>query len=128
VGFDSRNLGGGVTLSGVANDPSGIDAVAKIGRTTAMTEGRITAFEVDNVQVDYDGGTATFDGQLEIESTGTGLFSDGGDSGSLIYTPEGLAVGLLFAGSSIGGSNGLGLTYANLLIDCLSTLDCELVI
>ena len=85
------------------------------------------AFEVDNVVVEYDQGSAVFDGQLEIESTGSGSFSDGGDSGSLIYTDGGLAVALLFAGSTQGGSNNLGLTYANPIEKVLSALNCELL-
>jgi hypothetical protein len=114
-------------LTGVAADPAAVVDVAKVGRTTALTRGRIVAFEVDNVVVEYDQGPAVFDGQLEIESSGDGPFSDGGDSGSLIYTDAGLAVGLLFAGSTQGGSNNLGLTYAAPIDDVLQALKCELL-
>lgn len=114
-------------LTGVAADPAAVVDVAKVGRTTALTHGRIVAFEVDNVVVEYDQGPAVFDGQLEIESTGDGPFSDGGDSGSLIYSDDGLAVGLLFAGSAQGGSNNLGLTYAAPIGNALSALKCELL-
>jgi len=90
--------------------------VAKVGRTTGLTHGRVTAIEVDNVVVSFDLGNLRFDGQIEIESTGRDVFSDGGDSGSLIVTKKGgksFGVGLLFAGTDLGGSNGLGLTLAN---------------
>jgi len=127
IEFDATTLGGDARLTGVAPDPTAVVEVAKVGRTTALTKGRIVAFEVDNVVVEYDQGPAVFDGQLEIESTGEGPFSDGGDSGSLIYTAGGLAVGLLFAGSAQGGSNNLGLTYAAPITTVLSALKCELL-
>jgi hypothetical protein len=87
--------------------------VSKLGRTTGLTHGRVTAFELDNVVVNYDLGNLRFDDQIEIEGSGAAAFSDGGDSGSLIVTDGVEAVGLLFAGGDHGGSNGLGLTYAN---------------
>lgn len=100
--------------------------VYKTGRTTGVTKGRVTAFDVDNVVVNYDVGNLRFDGQIEIEGTGKRPFSDGGDSGSLILDEDMLAVGLLFAGGETGGSNGLGLTYANpihrVLTDVKATL------
>lgn len=87
--------------------------VHKVGRTTGATKGRVTAFDVDNVVISYDLGNLRFDGQVEIEGTGNRAFSDGGDSGSLIVDSDMRAVALLFAGGDVGGSNGLGLTYAN---------------
>ncbi|WP_426593604.1 trypsin-like peptidase domain-containing protein [Cellulomonas sp. McL0617] len=93
----------------------GGESVGKIGRTTAMTHGRVTAIELDDVVVGYgeELGELTFDNQIEVESTGTGPFSRGGDSGSLVYREDGVAIGLLFAGSESGGDNGSGLTYVN---------------
>ncbi len=102
--------------------------VYKVGRTTGQTRGRITAIEVDQVWVPYNNalGTIRFDGQIEIEGTGQRPFSDSGDSGSLIVDGANLGIGLLFAGSERGGSNGKGLTYANGLSDALDALDVEL--
>jgi len=56
--------------------------------------------------------------QIEIEGDGDDLFSQDGDSGSLIVNSHRLAVALLFAGSDLGGSNGKGLTYAKHLQAC----------
>jgi len=126
IGYDATTLAEGVRLTKAVADGSEVEAVAKVGRTTGLTRGQVTAFEVDNVVVGYDQGDAAFDGQLEIETSGDSAFSDGGDSGSLIYTLDGLAVGLLFAGSEQGGSNGLGLTYANPIGEVLSNLHCVL--
>ena len=109
-------------------DPAEAGAVAKRGRTTGITRGRVTAFELDGVQVGYTRGTLTFDDQIEIEGTGTGAFSAGGDSGSLILTAEDAprAVGLLFAGSETGGPTGTGLTFANPIAAVLRELDVTL--
>ena len=90
------------------------DHVEKVGRTTGLTRGRITAIELDGLRVEYPVGTVTFDDQIEVASDGPGPFSAGGDSGSIVYAPDRLrAVGLLFAGSERGGPEGQGLTYCN---------------
>jgi hypothetical protein len=100
--------------------------VVKMGRTTGLTRGKVTAIEVDDIIVAYDSGDLIFDGQFEIESERDGPFSLGGDSGSLIMDAEGHARGLLFAGSDQGGSNGRGLTYATELGSILKDLDVDL--
>jgi hypothetical protein len=42
--------------------------VSKRGRTTALTHGTVTAFEVDDVVVSYPSlGNISFDGQIEVE-------------------------------------------------------------
>lgn len=87
--------------------------VQKLGRTTGLTRGRVTAFELDNVVVNYDLGNLRFDNQIEIDGMPGSPFSDGGDSGSLIVSDGTEAVALLFAGAEHGGTDGLGLTYAS---------------
>ena len=115
ITFKATTLTGVGTLSLAAAPPvEEIDLVEKIGRTTLHTRGRVTAFELDNLVVAYDQGNLRFDGQIEIEGASTEPFSQGGDSGSLIFTSLGHeAAGLLFAGGDQGGSNGKGLTFAN---------------
>ena len=117
---------GRITTTAVA---LGGEQVAKIGRTTSVTRGRVTAIELDNVVVGYgdDMGEISFDNQIEVESTGTGPFSRGGDSGSLVYRADGVALGLLFAGSESGGENGTGLTYINPIDAVLDALGVTLV-
>jgi hypothetical protein len=102
-------------------------AVAKIGRTTGLTRGRVTAFELDNVVVGFDVGNLRFDNQIEIESAGELPFSDGGDSGSLIVADR-LGVALLFAGSDQGGEGDQGLTYANPLRAVLDALKVDMAL
>ncbi|MBX9243484.1 hypothetical protein ICW40_01525 [Actinotalea ferrariae] len=116
-------------------DALGAEEVEKIGRTTGVTRGRITAIELDDVVVGYgeELGELSFDGQIEVESLGTGPFSRGGDSGSLVYLAggddrPGTAVGLLFAGSESGGENGTGLTYLNPIGAVLEQLGAELAV
>lgn len=108
---------------------TGVETVEKIGRTTGVTQGRVTAFELDDVVVGYgpEIGDVSFDDQIEVEGLGRGPFSRGGDSGSLVYVPgTGRAVGLLFAGSETGGENGAGLTYLNPIDTVLEALGAEL--
>lgn len=115
-------------LAGVGTPISFEDSkVSKVGRTTGESHGRVTAFELDYVAVEFDVGDLTFNNQIEIEGEGLHAFSDGGDSGSLIFDEELRAVGLLFAGSATGGSNGRGLTYANPIQEVLDTLKLEIV-
>ena len=126
IGYDPGWDGG--RLRGVAEaGPEAYEAVEKLGRTTGRTEGRITAFELDDVLVQYDTGTLRFDDAIEIEGT-SGAFSLPGDSGSLIVTSPGLlARGLLFAGSERGGPDGAGLTYANRIGEVLRRLEASLL-
>jgi hypothetical protein len=115
---DPATIGGNAVpegvLSGVVEEVLDGLAVAKTGRTTGHTTGTVTAVELDGVTVDYGRGQLlSFDDCLEVEGDGR-VFSDGGDSGSVVYALDGLsALGLLFAGSTTGGSGGTGLTYCN---------------
>ncbi|WP_345217857.1 trypsin-like peptidase domain-containing protein [Georgenia halophila] len=105
----------------------GGESVAKVGRTTGRTSGRVSAIELDDVMVGYGGlGAVSFDDQIEIESSTGGPFSQGGDSGSLVYREDGVAIGLLFAGSESGGPNGTGLTYVNPIWTVLDALGVNL--
>lgn len=70
--------------------------VQKTGRTTSYTTGRITVVNA-TVDVGYGGGRV---GRF-IDQIITTNMSAGGDSGSLVTTLDNVAVGLLFAGSSI---------------------------
>ena len=104
------------------------DEVSKVGRTTEVTHGRVTAFELDNIVVAYDLGNLRLDNQIEIEGSGTGPFSQGGDSGSLIVDADCQAVALLFAGGDQGGTNGQGLTFANPIRAVFDALKIDLLI
>jgi hypothetical protein len=114
IKFDPQTLTGVGKLKGVAATTVNKGTrVRKVGRTTGLTAGVVTAFELDNVVVAYDSGNARFDGQIEIEGAKDEPFSQGGDSGSLIIDQDRNALALLFAGGDNGGSNGKGLTYGH---------------
>lgn len=128
IEFDPRQIGSRGNLKGLGDVSQLAERaiVFKVGRTTGQTKGRITAFEVDQVDVEYDLGDLRFNGQIEIEGTGQRAFSDSGDSGSLIVDENLRGIGLLFAGGVEGGANGRGLTYANVLSDVLDALRVDL--
>ena len=123
---DVHKLKGIGTLAGQRSDLQVGDVVHKVGRTTGVRHGHVTAFELDGVAVEYDIGVISFDDQIEIEGAGNRSFSDAGDSGSLIVDDEMRAAALLFAGGDHGGSNGKGLTYANPIGAVLKALNVKL--
>jgi hypothetical protein len=87
-------MGGGVVAPAVNM------LVGKTGRTTQLTQGRITAINV-TVNVNYGSGrVGHFRDQFSVRSVNANPFSAGGDSGSVVWQwVQGLpAVGLLFAG------------------------------
>jgi hypothetical protein len=114
-------------LSAIPASPTGPVEVIKIGGTTGRTEGRMTAFTLTDVIVDYSFGPVQFHDQIEIESLTTTPFSRGGDSGSLIFTRDREPLALLFAGSALGGTTDSGLTYANPIGSVLEALGVTLV-
>lgn len=96
--------------------------VGKSGRTTGLTQGRVTQIGV-SVNVNYGGGrVALFRNQIAIQSVNGNPFSSPGDSGSLIWHwAAGVRpVGLLFAG---GG----GVTFANPIGAALAALNIRLL-
>lgn len=109
-------------------EPQDADHVQKLGRTTGLTAGRVSAFNVRSVIVEYEiSPTVRFDGQIEIQGHDGGQFSDGGDSGSLIVSEsDRVPIGLLFAGSDQGGDGGAPVTYANPIAEVLAALNVEL--
>ena len=97
------------------------DRVLKLGRTTGLTRGVVSAIEVDRVIVGYDQGEKRFDDQIELTGLANTPFSRGGDSGSLIVDAGRHPAALLFAG------NDADTTYANPLAAVLAALKITLV-
>lgn len=95
--------------------------VHKFGRTSLYTAGRIKMVATDTT-VDYERGSVVFKNQIVIVGLNNTVFSQPGDSGSLIIERESqTAVGLLFAGSPSH-------TLANHIEDVLQALNVTLVI
>lgn len=110
-------------IAGVRADPLDEgEVVHKVGRTTGVTKGRVSAIEVDDLWVEYDDGDLEFNGQIEIAPDDPDEpFSLGGDSGSLIVDTRRRAVGLLFAGNDVDA------TFANPIGAVLDALKVDLV-
>lgn len=93
--------------------------VHKFGRTTSYRAGRVTSIDTD-VTVEYDTGNFMFASQIIITGLNNQMFSDAGDSGSLILERgTNKAVALLFAGSP-------SYTIANHVSDVLQALNVTL--
>jgi hypothetical protein len=128
ITFNATRLRGIGRLAGVLGHDLDVgDVVHKVGRTTGVRHGKVTAVELDGVGVQYDIGVVTFDDQVEVEGSGSRSFSDAGDSGSLIVSDDLRAAALLFAGGDHGGTNGKGLTYGNPIQTVLRALRVQLV-
>ncbi len=110
-----------------------IQRVFKVGRTTKLTHGVVTAFELDDVMVNY--GTQArpywvqFDNQLEFMSADANdgeKFSMPGDSGSVIYDQASRRpYSLLFAGGP--DARGRDRTLGHFLPDVLAAFDVEML-
>ncbi|MBA4062959.1 MAG: hypothetical protein C0501_04485 [Isosphaera sp.] len=96
------------------------DVVFKVGRTTGLTRGTVTAVAVVLGPLGYDPGGCWFDDQFEVVGDNGTLFSDLGDSGAAVVNSAGEVVGLLFAGN---GTH----TYATPIRTVLTALNCDLV-
>jgi hypothetical protein len=99
-------------------------AVRKRGRTTLLTYGTVDGLS-GSVNIDYgDGiGVRTLTNQVSIaaDTTRNPLFSDHGDSGSVIVDDSGFVVGLLFAGAGTS-------TVANPIAAVLSELNISMCV
>jgi hypothetical protein len=105
--------------------------VVKSGRTTGTTRAKVKQVDVD-VSVGYGGSPGIpskivqFTDQILIESgVEEGAFSQGGDSGSIVFVDDGnkQVCGLLFAGNEEGT-----FTYANRIQNVLQLLNVQLII
>jgi hypothetical protein len=129
ISYDARPRIDPQPLSIVAAPPGDAANGCKVGRTSGTTYGRISAFELERLAVDYAFGQAYFEGQIEIEGLNGTPFSELGDSGSLVFSvPSRQPVGLLFARTQTAvPRTGTVLTYANPIDAVLSALDVSIV-
>lgn len=128
IGFDPRYIPDIGKFSGaIALNVETDLLVVKRGAVSGVTHGRVTAFEVNDLVVGYRIGNLLFNEQIEIEGVNSRSFSKQGDSGSLVLDMDQQAVGLVFARSEKGGSNGLGLTYANPIKRVIDALNVDLI-
>lgn len=108
-----------------------VTRVIKRGRTTHVTRGKVSAFELDGVQLDYgtrlESRIITFDDQLEfVHVTASRAFSQGGDSGSLILDQATLRpYALLYGGGA--DADGIDRTLGHFLPLVLKRLKVRMV-
>lgn len=109
-------------LRGITTAKPGM-RVWKIGRETGLTRGEVVSVDHDHA-VTYDHGEVAFDDQISIKgSIETPVFSDNGDSGSLVVEDgTNRAIGLLFAGTPLGFAS-----YAHPIARVLDQLTISLV-
>jgi hypothetical protein len=111
--------------------------VQKNGRTTDCTIGTVAAVNM-TIAVDYSEaapcattcGTATFTNQIMITPTAPSTaFAAAGDSGSPIVDSDNNAVGLLFAGDSVGDAYGnpIGAVLAALNVSLASGVSSQVI-
>lgn len=106
--------------------------VQKNGRTTACTEGTVSAVNL-TVTVGYDGATcasAIYTNQIEVTPTAPSTaFAAAGDSGSPVVDSDNNAVGLLFAGDDVGDAilNPIGAVLSALNVSLASSSSSQVV-
>jgi len=104
-------------------------AVRKVGRTSGLTRGKVTAVEIDHILVETEVGNVTFDDQIEIQGIDS-PFSRAGDSGSLVVTDQNQAIrqaiGMVFCGNETA-NGGRGLTYTNPLAKVMDAFNLQLL-
>jgi len=121
----------GDTAHSPVADRYGVTRVVKRGRTTKVTHGTVSAYELDGVLINY--GTArkpnlvTFNDQIEIVgATPTNAFSQGGDSGSFIFDEDTLEpFALLYGGGP--EKRGIDRTLAHFMPDVLDQLGVQII-
>lgn len=102
--------------------------LCKIGRSTCHTRGVVRGVDLDRVPVYVPGlGNVLFNNVIEVRSLNkTEPFSLAGDSGSLVFTEDGLqAIGLVFAGGL--REDGYKVTYVCMINPILSWAKAELL-
>lgn len=77
------------------------DKVFKVGRTTGLTYGEIVDIATIVGPVPYNPGPCWFQASMTVEGDNGTMFSDKGDSGSIIVRTSGEIVGLLYAGNGV---------------------------
>lgn len=121
---------GRIGKAAVSNRMS-VTRVIKRGRTTGVTRGTVSAFELDGIQIDYgtrgDPAIVIFDDQVEIiGSPATRAFSQPGDSGSFIIDRDSMqAYALLYGGGT--DSSGIDRTLAHFMPEVLKAMKVRLV-
>jgi hypothetical protein len=90
-----------IRLSGEVIDPEAGMRVWKLGRKTKMTEGVVFAASVPPVKIAYGEDVCTLANLIAIKPVDDDAFSAAGDSGSLVVTAGGDALGIIVGGKAV---------------------------
>lgn len=109
-----------VSAPSTLREPQLGERVYKVGRTTGLTRGQVSAVLVEAGPVGYDAGEAYFRRSFAVRGLMGTQFSSGGDSGSaIVAAQDGALLGLLYAGNGVE-------TYACPATEALSALEATL--
>jgi len=122
VCYDAATLQADRLLLNDVSTPDEYTVVEKIGRTSGHTRGRITAFQLDSLDVYYPFGKVGFQSQIEITSDDSPPFCRPGDSGALLFSPDHRPLGLLVASARFGAA------YAHPLEPILRSLNIRIAV
>lgn len=120
----------GISSNSAIPDRYAVDRVIKRGRTTGVTRGKVSAFELDGIRINY--GTrrnpfvVSYDNQIELTHVRLSIpFSQPGDSGSFILDRDTLQPYALLYGGGLD-SNGVDRTLAHFMPDVLARFNVTL--
>jgi len=98
------------------------EPVYKTGRTTGLTCGILDVAKTRPPAIQLSNGRIYFyENVIAVKNQGQKAFSQPGDSGSIVYANDGMALGLIIGGSS-------EYTFASPLSSCLKAVNAELLI
>ena len=129
--IDIGPIYGSAPLNGAGTTVLPCDVVRKRGRTTGLTVGLVSAPN-RNTDALPDDGIPAHTNQIEIVmASGTGIFSDHGDSGSVIVNEHNQVVALLWGGpvqvNPDGTVTGIDITWASRITDVMTALDITII-
>jgi hypothetical protein len=102
-------------------DHSG-ETIYKVGRTTDLTQGTLDLVGLQRQAIQLpDGRLYIYTDVMTVERMGSKAFSEPGDSGALVYTADGRAIGFV-----IGGTDQT--TFVSPIDACLREIEAEIVL
>jgi hypothetical protein len=98
------------------------EKVYKVGRTTDLTEGVIDTVHLQRQTIELpDERLYLYTDVITVERTGPKAFSEPGDSGAIVYTREGYAIGFV-----IGGTDEI--SFISPISECMREIEAEIML
>ena len=97
-------------------------SVHQYGASSGPKVGKLELVEITSVPVrGWGGRLRNYSGLLGIVSAGPSLFSEPGDSGAMVFTEEGMLLGMILAANA-------DMTFAYPIANICALLDCKLLL